>query len=109
MIVGGLAEHYYTAQADEKRGPSTPEEWRRQYLEEMRSRLKLEDGQFQQLTGIFTSTRDSYRELRKKWAPEVRAIQDQQADQIRAILNDSQRAEYEKMREERDKRQRGGR
>lgn len=88
----------------DNRPPISPEEMRRRYVEEMRARLKLNDGQLQNLTAILDDSRTKFRALREKYRPEVHAIQEEQADRIRAILNDGQKAEYEKMRAERERR-----
>lgn len=75
----------------------TPEELRKKRLNDMKSRLKLNDGQVQQLNSIYDGTRQEFEE---KIRPQMKVIQDAQADKIRAILTSSQRGEYEKMREE---------
>ena len=72
----------------------------------MRTRLKLSDQQVTDLNVVLDSTRDRFRQLREKERPEVKAIQDDQVARIRVLLSSEQRAEYEKMREERDRRMR---
>jgi hypothetical protein len=102
-LVGILGYRFYTAQTVRARTrPGSPEEMRRQYAEEMRSRLKLSPPQFQQLNQILKATGDRFREMQKKYRPEVKSIMDAQTEAIRSLLNDTQRAEYEKMRQERD-------
>lgn len=107
--VVGLFGHrlYVTADARTKQpGSRSPEEYRRRYVEEMRARLKLSDQQVTDLNVVLDSTRDRFRQLREKERPEVKAIQDDQVARIRALLNAEQSVEYEKMREERDRRMR---
>jgi hypothetical protein len=58
------------------------------------------------LTEILDATDDRYRELRKKWGPEVKAVYESQTERIRAMLDPAQRAEYEKMRQDREQRMR---
>ncbi len=107
ILVGGFGTRLYSARTvDAKSNPCSPEDLRRRYLEDMRTRLNMTGEQFKQFTGILEATRERFHDLRKKYRPEVKVIQDEQAEKIRAILNDEQRAEYEKMREERDKHQR---
>lgn len=109
VVVGVLSDRFHATQSVKAKNPFNPEEMRRQYVEDLRSRLKLSDDQLKQLTSILGETRDRLRDLRKKYGPEAKAIQDAQADKIRSILNEQQRAEYEKMRQERDRhRQRSG-
>jgi hypothetical protein len=105
VAVGVLGYRLYTVQSVTARNrPPSPEDMRRQYVEDLRTRLKLRPEQLTQLTQILETTGKRFHEMRKKWAPEVHAIQEDQTTQIRAILDESQRAEYEKMRQERDKR-----
>ena len=78
----------------------------------MRKRLNLRPDQIQQLTAIMDSSEHRFGELRKRIEGEVRkqmsgdlkVIQQEQGDKIRAILDPSQHAEYEKMLAERAKR-----
>jgi hypothetical protein len=84
----------------------TPEEFRRQYLNEMKTRLALNEEQTQKLVIILDNTRELFRQLRAKHQPELQAVQQNQVDQIRAILDEHQRTEYEKMRQERNNRRR---
>jgi len=111
VLVGALGHRFYTVQAvTAKSRPPGPEEMRRQYVEDLRTRLKLRPDQLQRLTEILEATGKRFHEMRKKWSPEMRAIQEDQTNSIRAILDEAQRAEYEKMRQERERRrQRGGR
>lgn len=106
-VVGALAYRYYTVRSAPPEGRwRSPEEMRRGYVEELRTRLKLREDQTRQLTEILDATDDRYRELRKKWGPEVKAVYDSQTERIRAMLDPAQRAEYEKMRQEREQRMR---
>ena len=111
VVVGVLGYRFYTVQTVTARNrPPNPEEMRRQYVEDLRTRLNLRPDQLQRLTEILEATGKRFHEMRKKWAPEMRAIQEDQANSIRAMLDEAQRAEYEKMRAERERRrQRGSR
>jgi hypothetical protein len=89
-----------------------PDEVRHHILDEMHTRLSLSNDQVQQLNGILDSTKARYHEVRERWdresrqaaKPELRAISEDQAEKIKAILSGPQRAEYEKYRAERQKR-----
>jgi hypothetical protein len=70
---------------------------RKQYTEELHARLHLDDSQMAQLQTIMDSTGKQLQDLRK-------AIEEEHAQKILAILNDSQKAEYAKLRAERDQR-----
>jgi hypothetical protein len=89
------------------RRPS-PEEYRARYLEEYRTRLQLSDEQVQKLGAILDATRVLFQQISAKHRPEYDAIHQHQVEQVRAILTDQQRREYEKVRAEREKKRKGG-
>lgn len=103
--VGALGyRSYEQAREKQDRRPKSPEEYRQAYLAEMKSRLKLSDGQSKRLEAIMDDTRQKFRELREKQAPDFKAIQDAQTAAINNMLSTEQQAEYAKMRRERDER-----
>jgi len=95
-----------------RKRPDGFRQFRQKYIEEMHSRLNLRADQLQKLTEIMDSSERRIGELRKRIEGEVRkqmsadvkVIQQEQGNKIRAILDDSQRTEYEKMLVERAKR-----
>lgn len=99
-VVGALAWRYYALHS------VRADDHRRQYIEEMRSRLHLRDDQLTQLNGILDRTRQRFSELREKMKPEMDLIRQEHAAKVRVILDDTQRAEYEKRRLEREERER---
>jgi len=106
--VGVLADNVYrTRVVRADRHSRSPEEFRKKYISEMESRLKLASGQVKQLEQILDQTRLQYREMRDRFRPELRAIQEDQTAKIRAILDPEQQAEYDKMRAEREKQRQG--
>ncbi len=110
VLVGVLGHRLYTVQSVRARpGPRSPEEMRRQYVEDLRTRLKLSDDQINRLTEVLDATGKRFHEVSEKWRPELRAIQDEQTEKIRAILDPAQRNEFEKMRQEREQRRHRGR
>jgi hypothetical protein len=102
-VAGGVGVRLYTLNSVNASAPKTPEEFRKQYVAEMRSRLKLTDQQVSQLQPILDETRQRYRDLHEKNRPALKAIQDEQVAKVRAILTVAQQGDYEKMREEREK------
>jgi uncharacterized membrane protein len=106
--VGGFAVWTYqarTVRADVRR--STADDYRKRYLREMESRLKLTPDQMSKLVGILDNTRTVFRELSEKHKPEFDAVHQAQREQVRALLDDAQKAEYEKLVRERDARRKG--
>ena len=72
------------------------------YLDEMSKRLSLSQPQKEKLNEILDDTRAKYREVRERHKPEMKAIQDEQVEKVNAMLSEAQRAEYAKMRAERE-------
>lgn len=111
--VGGFGHRLYTMNTV-LAGPVAPkpDDYRRELVKEMRSRLSLSNQQVSQLTTILDNTKARYHEVKARWdhqakeasRPELHAIQLDSVQQIKSILSDTQRAEYEKFRAEREKR-----
>ena len=101
-VVVGVLGHSYFAKGSAAPPPRpNPEEFRRRYMEEMRQRLKLSEEQARQIEAILDETRE-------RWRTQMQAIQQEQTSRINALLNEQQRAEYEKMRREREERRKRG-
>jgi hypothetical protein len=81
----------------------TPEEFRRRYVAELRQRLKLTEDQVNLLGPILDETRQRHRLAFEKHKPEMKAIQEDQVQKIRAILTATQQPEYTKFLEERER------
>jgi hypothetical protein len=104
IAVGVFGHRLYTLNSvNANVNPRNPEEFRRRYVAEMRTKLKLTDDQVARLGPILDETRQRHHELVDKHRPEFKAIQDEQVRKIRAILTDSQQAEYTAMLAEREK------
>ncbi len=101
VAVGALG-HRYFAVPPPKETRKSPEDYRRAYVAEMTKRLKLDMQQVQRLNTIMDDTRQKFRDLRDKQAPDVKAIQDSQVAAINSMLSPEQQAEYAKMRKERE-------
>lgn len=101
LVLGAFSYRLYTASSVGATS-AHPDEWRKHYMSEMQSRLKLAPEQVGQLSTILDETRASFQEVRERMRPEMDAIRDSQAARIRVMLNDVQREEYERMRRERD-------
>jgi Spy/CpxP family protein refolding chaperone len=105
IAVGVFANRLYVMNSVSANASSkSPEEWRRKYVEEMRSRLRLSDQQVAQLQPILDETRQRFHDAHERAKPELKAIQDEQVQKVRSILKDDQKAEFEKFRQEREKR-----
>ncbi|BDC50746.1 hypothetical protein F183_A30620 [Bryobacterales bacterium F-183] len=85
--------------------PGTPDEWRQKYMAEMQSRLKLNEQQILKLNIYLDETRSRVREVQAKAKPEIEQIKKEQREKIKTMLDGGQKAEYEKLLEERAKRE----
>lgn len=111
VAVGAFSLHLYNANSVSARTsrPRNPEEYRKKYLGEMQTRLGLNAEQAAKLDSILDRTRNKFDELRERSKPEMDAIQKDQTNQINEILSETQRAEYEKLRKEREENRRKSR
>jgi hypothetical protein len=108
IAVGVLGQRLYTVNAAAKMEPRrlTKQEFRQKYMSEMRERLRLTDEQATRLSGILDRTDTRFDAFREQHRPEISAIHQEQIGEINAMLNESQRAEYEEYRAEREKKRR---
>lgn len=105
IVVGGFGMRLYTLNSVNAgvNNPRNPDEFRRRYVAELRDKLKLTPDQVAKLEPVLDETRRRHRELHEKNRPVLKAIQDDQVKQIRALLTDAQQAEYSKLLEERER------
>jgi hypothetical protein len=104
VLVGGFGHRLYSANSvSATERPLGQEDYRKKYVAEAQSRLKLTPDQVQRLNEIMDLTGARFRELRERHRPEMRQIHQEQVDKINAILSAEQQAEYAKMREERER------
>ena len=111
-VAGGFAYRLSMSPVLADPQPTRPEEFRRKYQEELKTRLSLDAKQMDELVVILDNTRSRMKEVKTRWEretkekarPEMTAIHEEQVRSINAILSEPQRGEYEKFRIERQKR-----
>jgi hypothetical protein len=112
-VVGGFAHRLYTMNSVLASPVSSkPDDFRRKYLDEMRTRLGLSAEKVSQINAILDSTKTRYNDVRAKWdkeakakaKPELKAIHEDQVHKIKEILSEAQQAEYDRFRADREKR-----
>jgi hypothetical protein len=103
ILLGAVGLGLYNARVQAKADPCGPDAMRARYREDLRTRLQLSSGQLAKLDSIMEATHQRFRALRDKYRPEVKTIQAEQSDSIRAMLDDRQRVEYDKLQQEREK------
>jgi len=102
-VVGALGYRTYnppTARSGSLNPP--PSEWRRQYIDESRTRLNLSEDQVQKLITILDQTDARFREIREHDNDLIRQIRDEHVARVRTILTDEQIPKYEKLHAERE-------
>jgi hypothetical protein len=107
--LGVFSDHLYTTKTVLAKTVSTktdPNEYRRKYIDEMKTRLKLDAGQVTSLTAILDDARSRMRDLHEKYRPEMISIHNAQVEKVNEILSDSQKALYQKMLQEREAKRR---
>jgi gas vesicle protein len=97
-VVGGFANRLYMVKAVTAtvNAPHSRAELRKEYIQDMRGRLHLTDAQVTELQQIMDATGQRMHEMHK-------TIEDEHIRKVVAMLDDSQKAEYAKMRDEREK------
>lgn len=114
-LVGAFGHRLYSAKgvnadSSQPRPRSSHEAARQRYVREMETKLKLDEQQRVDLIRILDEFRGRYRSARDKIEPEMKQIQSEQRQKIRQMLREEQRADYDKMLEELDrKREASGR
>ena len=109
-VLGAFVHRAITTSEVSANTPRNPEEFRKRFQVEMRTRLKLTDDQAAKLEKIMEETRARFRETRSTIEPEMQRIRQEQQERIHAILDAEQDIEWDQIRRERDEhiRQRGG-
>lgn len=104
-LVGAFAYRLYmVGSVSSSSMAKNPEEYRKRAIEEMTARLRLSPEQIASIQRVYDDTRQRFRDLHEKQRPEYRVIENDQYQRILALLTEPQRVEYQKMREERDRR-----
>jgi len=105
IVVGSFGQRLYSTRVvgATTRSLRGADEFRKAYVEELHTRLRLNDQQVQKLNVILDETRDKFKVFREQHKEEMKAIHDTQVAKINEILDEGQRVEYERFRVERDK------
>jgi len=105
-LVGVMSYRLYsmnTVNASTGGNRPSPEEFRRRYIEGMRTKVGLDEKQIEQVNQILDETRAQFDQMRAKQRADGQAIQNQQVAKISAILRDDQKSSYEAFRAERER------
>jgi len=79
-----------------------PEVWRRQYLDQLRTRVNLTPEQMQKINVIMDETDLSFNQTHERHHQEFEKIKEEHRAKLRAILTPDQLPKYEQFRAELD-------
>jgi hypothetical protein len=106
-VVGIFGYRLYTARSVSAsvNGPPMPRpaDYRKKYVEDMTSHLRLSTEQVQQLGAILDETRTRYHEEHDRSKQQLAQIHNDQVQKIHEILKPEQVSAYDKFRTEREK------
>ncbi|MDP9112906.1 MAG: hypothetical protein M3O20_04410 [Acidobacteriota bacterium] len=110
IVVGAFAFRLYTVSGVSANvGERNPEEFRKRFMADLKSRLRLSDEQAAKLGDILEETRMRVRAARGTIEPELQKIRDDQKQKISGLLSPSQQMEWEKIQDERQRKREKGR
>jgi len=104
ILVGVVSHRLYmttTASASVPPPPRSMQEFKRRYLADMRQKVHATDAQVADVNRILDDTKRKFDDLHAKEKPIRDKIQQDQLTQIRALLDDQQRAAFDRWHEER--------
>ena len=104
-ILVGIVSHrlYTTTTASANTAPRTPEEWRRRYLEQMKTRVGASSEQLAKVSQLLDDTHRKFDELRGREQKVHDQLYQQQVDSIRGLLTDQQKTAFDSWRAERQR------
>jgi hypothetical protein len=103
-VAGAFAYRLYTVSGVSANvGQRNPEEFRKRFMADLKSRLQLNEDQAAKLGAIMDETRMRVRATRDTIEPELRKIREDQRQRISELLSPSQQAEWQKINEERQR------
>jgi hypothetical protein len=103
-VVGALGYRIYKPPSASSNARMSPEEFRRQYLLEIKTRVNLTDDQLQKVNAILDETRSRFHDARDKHNQIVKQIGEEQRAKMRTILAPEQLPKAEQFWQDRDQR-----
>ena len=103
ILVGVVSHRLYATTSSASANDTRPSlgEFRRRYLEGMRTQVGASEEQLRSVNAILEDTRHKLDELAEKEKPLHDQIRLEHVEQIRALLNDQQKIAYDNWRAER--------
>ena len=106
-LVGGLSYRLYSvntvAAITGGATKTSPEEFRKRYIEAIRAKVNLDPQQIERVNQIMDDARTQFDQVRAKSRTEMQAIEAQRIEKMNGILRDDQKPAYAAFRAERDR------
>jgi hypothetical protein len=103
-VVGALGYRTYKPPTASSNARVSPEQWRRQYLQEIETRANLTPEQVNKVDAILEETSTRFHEARDKHNAVVKQIGEQQRAKVRELLTPDQLPKAEQFWQDRDQR-----
>jgi hypothetical protein len=103
-VVGALGYRMYSPPAASSSQRMSPEQWRKQYLDELQSHVNLTPEQMQKANAILDETDARFNKARDQHHQAIDQIREDHRAKLRALLTPEQLPKYEQFRTERDAR-----
>ena len=104
IMVGLVSYRLYSTKTASANAPQpSMSEFRRRYLDGMRTKVGASEAQIQEIMRTLDETKQKFDELAAMEKPMHDRIQQEHVEAIRAILNEQQRIAYDNWRAEREK------
>ena len=99
-VVGAFGLHLYEAKTVTATSRKSPEDFRRAYVEDLRTRLVLNAEQVLKLNIVLDQTRAQYKDVRDRMKPDMNRIKSEQIEKVNSMLSPEQQQKYEVFRTE---------
>jgi hypothetical protein len=103
-VVGALGYRMYSPPSARSEQRVNPEAWRKQYMDELRTRVNLTPDQIQKMNILLDQTDASFNQARAQHHQEIEKIREDHRAKLRTILTADQLPKYDQFRAERDAR-----
>lgn len=103
-VVGALGYRMYSPPSARSEHRVSPEEWRKQYLDELTARVNLTPDQVQKVNAILDDTDARFNQARDQHHQAIEQIKEDHRNKLRALMTPQQLVKYEQFRAERDAR-----
>jgi len=103
ITVGLVSYRLYAANTASANSPRNMSEFRKRYLDGMRTKVGVSEAQIVAITRTLDETKRKYDALAAEEQPLHDKIQQDHINEVKALLNDQQKVAYDNWREERER------